>query len=259
MIGEAEKPSPIRFHGRRRGRRLRPGRRDLLETVLPRLRVSPQAEAAALDPGTLFPGGVADVWIEIGFGAGDHLAAIAAAHPDHGFIGCEPFVNGVAALLSRIVSGHLDNIRIFDDDARLLLPKLASASVGRAFLLFPDPWPKQRHRDRRLVAPRILSELARILKDGAELCFASDHMGYVAWTLELATAHPEFVWLATGPADWRRRPADWFETRYERKARTRGQPCVYLRFRRRPRCGAAGGPPSPLSQWRGSLYKALES
>jgi tRNA (guanine-N7-)-methyltransferase len=217
------------------------------------------AESDALDARSLFAGAIDDVWLEVGFGAGDHLADLAGVHPSQGFLGCEPFINGVASLLSRIAVDDLTNIRIFDNDARLLLPKLASASIGRVFLLFPDPWPKQRHWYRRFVAPQTLADLARILKDEAELCFASDHMDYVAWTLDLVTAHPAFVWSAAGPGDWRQRPSGWSETRYERKALARGHRCVYLRFRRRPRSAAAGDSPSPLSPCRGSLYKALES
>ncbi|MCP5366319.1 MAG: tRNA (guanosine(46)-N7)-methyltransferase TrmB [Hyphomicrobiales bacterium] len=226
-----------RFHGRRHGKPLRPHRADLVAGLLPRLRLD---LAAAADPAAAFAPRAEDVWLEIGFGAGEHLAAQAAAHPRVGFIGCEPFVNGVGALLSRIEAAGLDNIRILDDDARHLLPALGEATIGRAFALFADPWPKRRHHKRRLVQPRFLDDLARVLRDGAEFRVASDHMDLVRWTLDQATRHPAFRWTATGPADWRQRPADGFETRYEAKARARGAACVYLTFRRRPRAAAPG-------------------
>jgi len=123
----------------------------------------------------------------------------------------------------------------FDDDARLLFPLLPDASIGRTFVLFADPWPKKRHFKRRFIADENLDELARLLKDGAELRFASDHMGYVGWTLERLGRHPAFAWTAKGPQDWRRRPEDGFETRYEAKALQSGATCAYLQFTRLPR------------------------
>ena len=231
-----------RFHGRRHGRRLRAGRGSLLATLLPRLRIDPPPDGAILEPRCLFDRAVGDVWLEVGFGAGEHLAAQAAAHPDIGFIGCEPYVNGVAALLARIEAQGLANIRIFDDDARLLMAALAHASIGRTFVLFADPWPKKRHHDRRFIGTATLSALARLLKDNGELCFASDQAEYVRWTLEHVAADPSFAWSARGPADWRQRPADWFETRYETKALARGETCSYLSFRRLPRRETAKNP-----------------
>ncbi len=177
-----------------------------------------------------------DVWLEVGFGAGEHLVAQAEAHPDVGFIGCEPFINGVAAALSEIATRRLDNVRIFDDDARLLLRALADESIARVFVLFSDPWPKTRHNERRFIAAGAIDALARVLKDGGELGFASDHMGYVRWTLDHLSGDGRFSWMARQPADWRQRPDDWFPTRYEAKARARGAPCVYLKFARQ-RCG----------------------
>ena len=171
--------------------------------------------------------------MEIGFGAGEHLAEQAAAHPEVGFIGCEPFVNGVAALLALIERDSIPNIRIFDDDVRLLFDALPDACLGRVFALFGDPWPKKRHAKRRLLGPRVLDALARLMKNGAELRFASDDAGYVSWTLEQVLRHPAFTWPARRPADWRQPPADWVQTRYEAKALAAGRPCFYLSFRRR--------------------------
>ena len=223
------------WHGRRRGHRLRSGRLGLMATLLPRLRPQIPEDGGAIDANGLFEPPPADLWLEIGFGAGRHLAAQAAAHPDIGIIGCEPFVNGVASLLSLIEGGGLANIRIFDDDARMLLALLPEASIGRVFLLFPDPWPKKRHHKRRFVSPGNLDSLARVMKDGAELRFASDHMEYVRWTLDQVTRHPCFAWPAKRPADWRRRPEDGFESRYEAKALGQDLACVHLSFRRCPR------------------------
>ncbi len=199
-----------------------------METLLPRLRPAVGADGTVVDA-------AATNWLEIGFGGGRHLAAQAAAHPDIAMIGCEPFVNGVAALLSLIDAQGQKNIRIFDDDARHLLDALPAAAIDRVFVLFPDPWPKRRHHKRRFMAPGNLDSLARVMKDGAELRFASDHMEYVRWTLDQVTRHPGFQWPARSARDWRHPPPDWFETRYEAKAREQGLRCVYLRFQRRPR------------------------
>jgi tRNA (guanine-N7-)-methyltransferase len=234
--------APPRFHGRRHGRRLRSGRSSLLASLLPRLSIVLPPEGSALDLRALFGDTVSDVWLEVGFGAGEHLAAQAAAHPDVGFIGCEPYVNGVASLLVQVEARQLANVRIFADDARLLMAALPEASIGRVFVLFSDPWPKKRHSDRRFIGPRTGTDLARILKDGGELRFASDLMEYVRWTLEHVTADPSFAWNARGPADWRHRPADWCETRYEAKALTRGASCIYLCFQRRARRETAKNP-----------------
>jgi tRNA (guanine-N7-)-methyltransferase len=175
---------------------------------------------------------VKDVWLEIGFGSGEHLAHQARLNPDVGFIGCEPFVNGVAALLAAVASESLTNIRIFDEDARLLLPQLADASIGRVFLMFPDPWPKTRHHKRRFIQPATLDALARIMAPGGELRFASDDPGYVRWALWHVLRHPAFAWTAQGAADWRTRWADGVETRYEAK-RLAGRTPSYLTFVRR--------------------------
>ena len=193
-----------RVYGRRRGRPLRQGRRRLTEGLLPQLAITLPPEGA-LNPTTLFPTPPAAVWLEIGFGAGEHLAAQAEQHPGTGFIGCEVFENGVARLIGEIARRDLGNIRIFADDARLLLDRLAPASIGRVFILFPDPWPKQRHHKRRLVAPATLDRLAIVMQPGAELRLATDDPDYLAWMLDHLTAHPDFVWAARTRADVARR------------------------------------------------------
>lgn len=239
---ESADESRPRFYGRRRGRRLRPGRRELGESLLPALRV-PLDGSDPLDPAALFPFAPREIRLEIGFGAGEHLAHQAGAEPDVGFIGCEVFVNGVAALLARVKTDNLANVRVLDDDARRLFGRLPAASLDRVVAYFPDPWPKTRHHRRRLIQPASLDEFARILKPGGELRFATDHMEYARWTLARLLAHPAFAWTARGPGDWRERPTDSPETRYAARARRLGGRCVYLVFRRVGR--SEGGLPRP--------------
>ena len=222
------------LYGRRRGRPLHRGQQALVATLLPRLGVTLPA-AGPLDPSALFDPRPDEVWLEIGFGSGEHLAAQAAAHPAIGFIGCEVFENGIAKLLADVQRRALANVRILTDDARLLIAALPSASIGRVFILFPDPWPKQRHHKRRIVAGETLAALAAIMTDGAELRLATDDLDYLAWMLARVPAHPAFAWLADRPSDWRDRPADWPATRYEAKAIAAGRRPYFLRFRRRPR------------------------
>ncbi|HYE48059.1 MAG TPA: tRNA (guanine(46)-N(7))-methyltransferase TrmB [Azospirillaceae bacterium] len=222
------------LYGRRRGRPLRRHRSSLIEEMLPRLRVDPPADGARLDLPALFGRTPDDLWFEVGFGGGEHLAWQAARNPGIGFIGCEPFINGVASALQHVEAQGLENVRIAPDDARPVLDALPDASVGRAFVLFPDPWPKLRHAQRRFIGPDNLPRLARVLKDGAELRLATDDMVLCRWMLEHAWRHPDFEWLARGPQDWRTRPDDWPQTRYEAK-RITGHAPVFLRFRRRPR------------------------
>jgi len=236
--GSEDRPARS-LHGRRQGRPLRPGRRRLLEALLPRVRVDLPSTGRTLDPAGLFDAKPRAVWLEIGFGSGEHLAWQAARNPEIGMLGAEYFVNGVAALLRQIEDGGLDNVRILQGDARALLDVLPAESLARVFVLFPDPWPKTRHHKRRLIRPATLRRLAAVMADGAELRIATDDPAYQGWILEQATAEPAFAWLAAGPADWRLRPADWPATRYERKAIAAGRRPVYLRFRRRARQGPA--------------------
>jgi tRNA (guanine-N7-)-methyltransferase len=201
--------------------------------LLPRLRFA-VPESGTLDPRTLFPEH-RRVALEIGFGAGEHLAAQAAAHPDLGFVGVEIFETGVAKLLSAVAAHNLGNIRVLIDDARLLLTALPEQCLDRAYILFPDPWPKLRHRKRRIVNPATLALLARATRDGGELRLATDDPDYLRQMLADATAAPEWEWLARRAADWRTRPDDWPPTRYEQKAIAAGRIPMFLRFRRRQR------------------------
>ncbi|HVA35551.1 MAG TPA: tRNA (guanosine(46)-N7)-methyltransferase TrmB [Stellaceae bacterium] len=232
MIAETDTGAARRrIYGRRRGRKLRAGRRALMDRLLPQLRIVLPA-TDPLDPQALFPLAT-DLWLEIGFGAGEHLAAQARAHPAIGFLGAEVFENGVAKLVATIGGEQLANIRLFIDDARLLLARLPDRSLGRAFILFPDPWPKERHKKRRIVAAATLDQLARTLRPGAELRLATDDPDYAEWMAAAIAAHPAFVEVARGDGDWPSRPADWPATRYEQKAVAAGRQPRFFRLARR--------------------------
>jgi tRNA (guanine-N7-)-methyltransferase len=221
------------LYGRRSGHRLRAGQKRLLEELLPTIRVDLAGEGG-VDPARCFSPTMAGVWLEVGFGAGEHMIEQAAAHRDVGIIGCEPFITGIAQALARIDAQELDNVRIYDGDARDLLEALAPACLDRLFLLFPDPWPKRRHHKRRFICDDNVAQLARTLKPGGEFRVASDIPEYVRWTLLHVLRNGKFEWLAEAPVDWRQRPADWPPTRYENKAVAAGRRPSYLRFRRRP-------------------------
>ncbi|AWM88797.1 tRNA (guanosine(46)-N(7))-methyltransferase TrmB [Microvirga sp. 17 mud 1-3] len=213
------------FFGRRKGKRLRAGQDDLVRTLLPALRVTP-----GVAPEAQFPRPGRETWLEIGFGGGEHLAAQARAHPDINIIGCEPFVNGMAKLLAVVDHEKLDNVRIWDEDVTDLLPHLPDACLDRVYILYPDPWPKRRQRKRRLVSDETLKALARLMKPGAELRFASDIDNYIGWVLARILRSPDFRWEATGPDDWRKPYEGWPGTRYEAKAIREGRVPSYLRI-----------------------------
>ena len=229
MDSNAPSDSPARrrrlLYGRRKGPKLSPHKEELRRTLLPKLALRLEA---GRDPKTYFTADVNDVWLEVGFGGGEHLLDQARVHPRIGLIGAEPYEAGVAKLLSKIENMDASNIRIYEDDARDVVQALPDASLGRVFILFPDPWPKTRHHKRRFVQMEMLDALARVMKPGAELRIASDDAGYIAWTLERAMAHPDFAWTAERAADWKTRPQSWPQTRYEAKA-LHGPP-AYLLF-----------------------------
>jgi tRNA (guanine-N7-)-methyltransferase len=228
--GEREERD-LRSYGRRRGRKPSARQAALLEHELPRVALS-----LSLPPparlGDLFAPAVEEVWLEIGFGGGEHLLWQARANPHVGLIGCEPFEDGVVKALSAIEREKLANIRLYADDARPLLRWLPDAAIARGFILFPDPWPKKRHQKRRLVSPATLAELARIMRSGAELRVATDISDYARWILLAVREQKSFSWTAGGARDWRERGADWPSTRYEQKAIREGRRCSYFRFRR---------------------------
>lgn len=221
------------LHGRRRGKKLRPGQQSLLDTLLPRLALTVPDDGRPLDLAAVFGGAIppGGLWLEVGFGAGEHLVWQALQHPAVGLIGCEPYVNGVAKCLAHIERSGVGNVRLLVDDARRLMAALPERSLGRVFVLFPDPWPKLRHHKRRFVQRDTLDRLAELMLPGAELRLATDDPSYLPWMVERACRHPAFEWLAERPADWRTRPADWPATRYEQK-RIAGRP-TFLRLRRR--------------------------
>ncbi len=222
------------FYGRRRGKALRSQRQDGYDSVIPwaeiqELKFPP--DGAKIDPRTLFDFPVTDVWLEIGFGNGEQLMHQALNNPTIGMIGCEPFINGVAALCRDMKEKDVKNIRIFQDDARLLMARLAEKSIGRCFILNSDPWPKTRHQRRRVVQTETLDTLHRLMVKGAELRLSSDDPGLNAWQIEKPYLHGGYEWLANSAADWRTRPADMLGTRYQNKGATQGRPTMFFNFK----------------------------
>ena len=214
------------FYGRRKGRPLRPQMQALFDQSLPEIAV-PQG-LDTLD--ALFDQTPKDVFLEIGFGGGEHLAQIAQAAPDCGFIGAEPFVNGVASLLRHIEEGAISNIRIWPDDVRLILDSLPEGCLAGAYIMFPDPWPKKRHAGRRILQKSMRDRLARLIRPGGSLRMASDHPIAKTWLLAQAMADERFEWLANCADDWQNRPAGWPETRYMAKGVDEGRASSWFDF-----------------------------
>jgi tRNA (guanine-N7-)-methyltransferase len=217
------------FFGRRRGKPVRPQQAAALESGLGAFGLDLTAAAPA-DLRSLFKAGVSAVRLEIGFGGGEHLLHRAAEAPATGFIGVEPFVNGMAKMMAAVARTPLANLRVFDDDATRLLDWLPPASLDGIDLLYPDPWPKKKHWKRRFVSPVNLERFARVLKPGSKFRFASDIDTYVNWTLLHCRAHGAFVWQASQAADWHRPYEGWPGTRYEAKAVREGRRPAYLTF-----------------------------
>ena len=215
---------PSRLYGRSKGKTLRKEPQRLLHEALPKYAIAPEG---AIDPAALFARAPSDIWMEIGFGGGEHLIGMAAAHPDVGFIGCEPFVNGVAKALAGAEAANLSNLRIDGGDALEVVARLPDASIGRLFVLFPDPWPKRRQNKRRIISDETLKAFARLLKPGGLFLFASDIDDYVGWTLARVLRSPDFAW----------RVGDWLQpwpgsppTKYRLKAIREGRTPVFLTF-----------------------------
>ncbi|MEX0696891.1 MAG: tRNA (guanine(46)-N(7))-methyltransferase TrmB [Dongiaceae bacterium] len=220
-----------KLFGRRKGKPLSPRRAGLLATELPKLAVDTEVTPPAY-LASLFPGSPKSLRLEIGFGGGEHLIACAVREPDAGFIGVEPFVAGMAKAVAAIVDGGIENIRLYGGEASVLLDWLPPASLDSVDILYPDPWPKKRHWKRRFVSAENLDRLARVLKTGGVLRFASDIPSYVAWTLALDARREDFAWTAERAADWTTPFPGWPGTRYEAKALTAGRTPTYLTFRR---------------------------
>jgi tRNA (guanine-N7-)-methyltransferase len=224
-------PDPVtirRLYGRAKGHKLRLGQAALVEELLPEVSVP---ETGPLDADTLF-GADRPLEFEIGFGAGEHLAGQAMMRPDHGFIGCEPFLNGVVGALNHIRDEKLANVRLHMGDALEVLERLPDASLVRLYLLHPDPWRKARHAKRRMVNHGPLDMIAAKLKPGCEFRLGTDDPTYCRWAMMVMNQRRDFVWQAESAADFVTRPADWPETRYERKARRQGHEVWYFRYLR---------------------------
>lgn len=217
-----------RLYGRAKGHKLRVGQAVLVDELLPRVAVPAEGP---LDARTLF-GDDRPLAFEIGFGAGEHLAGQAEARPDMGFIGCEPFLNGVVGALAKIEDRELENVRLHMGDALDVLERLPDASLETLFLLHPDPWPKARHAKRRMVNHGPLDLIAAKLKPGGEFRLGTDDPTYCRWSTMIMNQRRDFEWLARTPRDFLVRPADWPETRYEAKARRKGHEVWYFRYRR---------------------------
>jgi tRNA (guanine-N7-)-methyltransferase len=219
----------LRSYGRRRARALSARQQALWREMLPRVAI-PGDAAALTDLPALFTAPVREVWLEIGFGGGEHLVWQAKRHPDVGILGCEPFEDGVIKVLSAIEVDGLTNVRLLAGDARPLLRLLPQAGIGRVFILFPDPWPKKRHHKRRLLSAATLDDVARILRPAGELRMATDDGEYASAMLQAALGNEALTWTARGYRDWRRRPPDWPQTRYEAKAAAAGRRCYFFRL-----------------------------
>ncbi len=238
MPGAVKKPeaAPWRnFYGRRKGKGLRPSqagylRDDLGSVLLDGVDWETNPDRTPLDLAEVFPD-AKEYWLEIGFGGGEHVAHQAASYPDVGLIGCEPYINGVAMLLGKLREAGTDNLLLHPGDARDLFDVLPNGVLQKAFLLYPDPWPKKKHHRRRFVTPEHLEPLARVMKKGAELRVATDIEDYVRQTL-IEVPKAGFEWTAQTPTDWREPWDDWISTRYEQKALREGRTPHYMTFRK---------------------------
>ena len=220
------------FFGRRKGHKLRIHQADLIEHLLPRLALD-IAKPSPPDLAELFDAPAEAIRLEIGFGGGEHLIAEARTYPTIAFIGCEPYVNGMAKILTQIEAHNVGNVRLFAGDATELLAWAPSRSLARIDLIHPDPWPKRRHWKRRFVQDKSVAAIARIVRPGGEFRFASDIPGYVAWTLTRLTRSPDFTWTAEQADDWRQPWPGFSGTRYEAKAKREGRVPCYLIFKRK--------------------------
>jgi tRNA (guanine-N7-)-methyltransferase len=229
--GDESPPVASHLHGRRKGKKLRPHQAGLLETLLPQVALDVSHRIA--EPASLFPKKPTKIWLEIGFGGGEHLVAEAERNPDSGFIGCEYFENGIAKALALIEAKKLENIRLHCGDAGQVIDALPDAALCGVYLLYPDPWTKRRQRKRRFLSDVMLAALARVMAQGAQLRFATDIDDNAGWTLARVLRSPDFVWNAETAADWQGAWAGWAATRYEAKAIAQGRTPVYLTLVRR--------------------------
>lgn len=217
------------FYGRRKAKPLKPVQAGAYDSVLPRLRIDLE-KSAPQNLSELFPHKPEQIVLEIGFGGGEHLIHRAKLHPEIGFIGCEPFINGMAKAAQKIDEFQLENIRLYDEDATDLLDWLPDASLNRIDLLYPDPWPKKRHWKRRFLNASNVVRFHRVIKSRGEFRFASDIESYVNWGLRHILDHGGLKWTAQSPADWHEAWPEWISTRYEKKAIREGRTPCYMKF-----------------------------
>ncbi len=253
------------IYGRRQSRPLNKSRAEAFEALMPALSIPEEllTEERSLDPGALFEKPLDEYRLEIGFGSGEYLSALLRQYPNIGFIGAEPYINGMAAFLKSLksplppgervrVRGHSEektltpalslkgegainipnNIRVLMDDALLLVHALTDSSIDKIYVLNPDPWPKKRHHKRRIINQENLDQFARILKPGGELIMATDVDDLAEWMITQASIHPDFEWSANSSKSWRTPPAEWLETRYAQKGRNEGRSQSFLIFRK---------------------------
>ena len=226
-IDERGGSAPVRaLYGRSRGKALRAGQKRLLAEALPQFSIALEG----LAQGRAFAGTPREMWLEIGFGAGEHLIEQAKANPEVGIVGCDPFLNGIVAALAGLKREDISNVRLRRGDAQAVIETAPDAFFSRVFVLYPDPWPKRRHHKRRIIARGVIDSLARVMRPGAELRFATDIDDYAGWTLARFLASPHFRWAAAQADDWRRPWPEWRPTRYEAKARFENRRSVYLTF-----------------------------
>lgn len=230
--GKGRAARPRAFYGRRKGPALRDYQGGLIDTLLPQLLLDPTSPRP-VSIEELFTSPRSNYWLEIGFGGGEHLAAHRRVRPDTGFIGVEPFINGMAKFLTVLDQEGAEGVRLYNDDATDILNWLPDGCLDGVDLLYPDPWHKKRHWKRRFVNPANLDRFERLIKPGGVFRFASDIPGYVNWTLQHLQAHPAFEWTGEAPQDWREPWDGWVRTRYEAKAIREGRTPCYLTFRRK--------------------------
>lgn len=220
-----EAPPRRNLYGRHSGRPLRPAQAAVLAEVS-------ESQGFSADEVPALLKSHKEVWLEIGIGAGEHLAWQAAHHPNTLLIGAEYFLNGFARACKHVADGKLDNVRLFQGDAREVMDALPDGCLHQAFILHPDPWPKARQWRRRIVSEETLTTLARLMIPGGRLRIASDHADYQPWIMRVLIAHPSFNWTAEKASDWIDRPEDWPQTRYEAKSIREGRPTMYIEARR---------------------------
>lgn len=244
MLNFNQIPTTPKFFGRRKGRVVRKAKQFLLENMLPQIRVTPDTD---FNIEKMFGGPKKEICLEIGFGDGQHLYGQALKNPQNGYVGVEVFQNGVANLLT-LISGikegdhlpeninvhdyNVQNVKVFDDDVRLLFRALPDAFFDRIYLLFPDPWPKKKHAGRRFVNPENLKEIKRILKSGGVFRIATDHPVYKRHVLRTMHEDKNFVWTAKCGNDWRKEPSDWVQTKYQQKAIREGRRPVFFDYKK---------------------------